>query len=181
MFPLCGILTPRNCREWFHSSKGIYRKRPRVVLLSSYFWFFPGPLPPAETTIMVPTYPSFLIFLLSVKHARSPQRVLNYLLRTRLSCGRMIRFLSHPHHPPFPPPFTPSPVGDWSLFLSLPVCRRSNLRTGEGGRGRARKHIIRPRGSLALYESVNIRCASSYLTIAELSGQSSGKINRNIH
>jgi hypothetical protein len=36
---------------------------------------------------------------------------------------------------PLAPPFTPSPVGDLSLFLSLPVCRRSNLRTGGGGGG----------------------------------------------
>ncbi len=46
---------------------------------------------------------------------------------TELSCGRMIRLLAQP-----PPP---SPVTNLSLFISLPVCRRSSLLTGEAGRG----------------------------------------------
>ncbi len=59
---------------------------------------------------------------------RTPQRVLNDLCRTRLSCSRMIKLLAHPlpHY---------SPVSNLSsLFLRLPVCRRSSLLTGEAGR-----------------------------------------------
>ncbi len=41
-----------------------------------------------------------------------------------LSCSRMIRLLAHP--------LPPSPVSKLSLFLSLPVCRRSSLLMGEG-------------------------------------------------
>jgi hypothetical protein len=32
------------------------------------------------------------------------------------------------------PPSRPSPVSKLSLFLSLPVCRRSSLLTGDGGK-----------------------------------------------
>jgi hypothetical protein len=71
------------------------------------------------------------------------QRVLNGLLRTRLSCGRMIRLLAHPL--PF---FTrqqlvslahPSCVSP--IELSLPT-------GGGGGRGWARSQIIRLQESL---------------------------------
>ncbi len=62
------------------------------------------------------------------------QRVLNDLWRTRLSCRRMIWLL--------PRPLPPSPVNKLSLFLSLPVCCRSSLLTGERGRvwGRAKSY-----------------------------------------
>jgi hypothetical protein len=40
----------------------------------------------------------------------------------------MIRLLAHP--------LTPPPVSQLSLFLSLPVCRRSSLLTGGGGGGK---------------------------------------------
>ncbi len=53
------------------------------------------------------------------------QRVLNALQRTRLSCDRMIRLLAHPR--------PPSPVSDLTLFLSITVCCRSSLLTGERG------------------------------------------------
>ncbi len=56
-----------------------------------------------------------------VGHHSSKQRVLNYLQRTRLSYGRLIRTLAHP---------LPS-VSNLFLFLSLSVCRRSRLLTGE--------------------------------------------------
>ncbi len=46
---------------------------------------------------------------------------------------------------PHPPP-APSPGSKLSLFLSLPVCRRSSLLTG-GGRGRGRSQIIPRRGA----------------------------------
>ncbi len=52
---------------------------------------------------------------------RSEQRVLNDLQITRLSRHRTIS----------PTPF-PSPVSKLSLFLSLPLCRLSSLRMGEG-------------------------------------------------
>jgi hypothetical protein len=55
------------------------------------------------------------------------QRVMNDLYRTRLSCGRIIRLLAHPP--------SPSAVSKLSLFLSLPMCRRSSLLTGEKGGG----------------------------------------------
>ncbi len=50
-----------------------------------------------------------------------------------------------------PNPVPPSPVSKLSLFLRFPVCRRSSLLTGEGGRRWAWSQIIQPRGSLALY------------------------------
>ncbi len=49
-----------------------------------------------------------------------PQRVLNGLQRTRL----IIRLLAHP--------LPPSPISKLSLFLSLPMCRRSGLLTRDG-------------------------------------------------
>ncbi len=54
-----------------------------------------------------------------------------------------------------PTPFFPPPVSKLSLWLGLPVCRRSGLLTEEGGRGWARSQIIRSRKSLALYKSFN--------------------------
>ncbi len=57
----------------------------------------------------------------------------------------MIRLIAHT----LPPP---PPLPEASSFLSLPVCRRSSLLTGEGGGSEwSRSQIIRPRGSLALY------------------------------
>jgi hypothetical protein len=50
-------------------------------------------------------------------------------------------------------PFPSSPVSKLSLFLSLPVCRRSSLLTGDGGRGQALSRIIGQQESLALYKS----------------------------
>jgi hypothetical protein len=41
-----------------------------------------------------------------------------------------------------PIPSSPSSVSNFSLFLSLPVCRRSSLLKGEGGRGRAEPSIM---------------------------------------
>jgi hypothetical protein len=52
-------------------------------------------------------------------------------------------------------PLPPLSVIKWPLFLSLSECRRSRLLTGEGGRGRGRSQIRRPRESLALYKSFN--------------------------
>jgi hypothetical protein len=56
--------------------------------------------------------------------------------------------------PPSPPP---SPVIKLSLFLSLPVCRRWSLLTGEGeeGGGGAKSIFIRQLESLVLYKSFN--------------------------
>ncbi len=48
---------------------------------------------------------------------------------------------------------TPSPVSNLSLFLILPVCRRSSINCREGGE--ARSQIIRRQESLALYKSFN--------------------------
>ncbi len=77
---------------------------------------------------------------------RQSQRIPNDLLRTRLSCGRMIRFIAHP--------LPPSPVSNMSLFLSLPVCRLSSLLTEEGGGtgwARSQRQVIWPRRTLAIY------------------------------
>ncbi len=53
----------------------------------------------------------------------------------------------------------PSSVSKLSVFLSLPVSRRSSLLPGEGGRwGRAWSQIIRPQDSLALNKSFNTLC-----------------------
>jgi hypothetical protein len=47
-------------------------------------------------------------------------------------------------------PLTPSNVNRLSLFLSLPVRRRSSLLTEKGGRGRVESN--RPKERLALYK-----------------------------
>ena len=70
------------------------------------------------------------------------QRVLNDLQRARLSFGPTIWLLATL--------LPPSPVSKLSLFLSLFVCRRSSLMTGEGG-----SQIIRRRECLVLYKSFN--------------------------
>ncbi len=49
-------------------------------------------------------------------------------------------------------PLPTSPICKLSLLLSLPVCGRSSLLTGEGG-GRAWSRIIPPRESLGFYKS----------------------------
>ncbi len=59
---------------------------------------------------------------------------------------------------PRPPP-SPSPFSKLSLFLSLPVCRRSSLLTGWA-------ISIRRRESLALYKSFNTLCAPPSLAPA---------------
>jgi hypothetical protein len=64
-------------------------------------------------------------------------------------------FLLETANPTSGPSPTSSPVSKLHLFLSLPVCRQSTLRTGEGGRRWARSRIIRPQESLALYKSFN--------------------------
>jgi hypothetical protein len=77
------------------------------------------------------------------------QRVLNIecLERTKLSCGRMIRLHAHPL-PPFP-------VSNFSVFLSLPVCRRSSLLTREGGGdGRGAKSYGREKAWSSINHSV---------------------------
>jgi hypothetical protein len=63
-----------------------------------------------------------------------------------------------------PPPLF-SPV---SLFLSLPVCRRSSLLMGDGGWGWGRTQILRRRQSLVLYKSFNTLLLRVYLTCALL-------------
>jgi hypothetical protein len=52
-------------------------------------------------------------------------------------------------------PLPSSPFSKLSHFLSLSVCRRSSLPTGEWGRGRTWSRIMRPQESLDLYESFN--------------------------
>ncbi len=65
-----------------------------------------------------------------------------------------------------PPPSFPSPVSKLSLFLSLPVCRRSSELTGEGEIGGwGMSQIIRPRESLALYKSFNTLCSKRLIYI----------------
>ncbi len=54
--------------------------------------------------------------------------------------------------PPPPPPL--SPVSELSLFLSLPVCRRSSLLKGEG----EEPNNTTATKSLILYKSFNTRC-----------------------
>ncbi len=61
-------------------------------------------------------------------------------------------FLRSHNSAPRPPP-PPLSVSKLSLFLILPVCRRSSLLTGGGGRGRVWSRIIRPQESLGLYKS----------------------------
>ncbi len=55
-----------------------------------------------------------------------------------------------------PTPFPASRVSKLFLLISIPVCRRSNLPTGEVGvRGWTLSQVIRPQESLALYKSFN--------------------------
>jgi hypothetical protein len=54
-----------------------------------------------------------------------------------------------------PTPSSSSPLSKLSLFISLPVRRRSSLLAGEGGREWASSQIIRPWESLALYKLFN--------------------------
>jgi hypothetical protein len=61
-----------------------------------------------------------------------------------------------------PTPSPPSPVSKLSLFLRIPVCRRSSLLTGEGRRGWGRSQIIRRRESHVLYELFNTLCSGVY-------------------
>ncbi len=62
-------------------------------------------------------------------------------------------FLRSHDSTPRPPPF---PISWLSLFLSLPLCRRSSLLMGEGeGGGRRTNQIIRPWETLTLYNSSN--------------------------
>ncbi len=75
------------------------------------------------------------------------QRVLNDLLRTKLSYGRIIRFLSHP--------LSRQQV----LSLSQSSCESPvELTHGRKGGGWARNQIRRPRESMALFKSFNTLC-----------------------
>jgi hypothetical protein len=57
-------------------------------------------------------------------------------------------------------PIPPTPVNNLSLFLSLPLCRRSSTLTGEGGRDGGSRQIIRQQESIILYLSFNILWSS---------------------
>jgi hypothetical protein len=50
------------------------------------------------------------------------------------------------------PPFPPSPVSKLSLFLSLPVCRRSNLLTRKGGGGGAKSYNSKKPGPIGFVD-----------------------------
>ncbi len=67
--------------------------------------------------------------------------------RSRLSRRHMIWLLFH-----FTPP--PLPSASLSLFLSLPVCRRSSLLTGQG-MDEEPNHMTAQRESIVFYESLN--------------------------
>jgi hypothetical protein len=62
-----------------------------------------------------------------------------------------------------PTPFPNSPVSKLSLFLSLPVCRRSSLLTGEGEGGGHGAESFDSQESLALYKSFNTLCSVAIL------------------
>ncbi len=90
------------------------------------------------------------------------QRVLNNLGRTRLSRRSMIWPLT-------PPPLPP--VSELSLFLSLPVCRRSSLLTeerGEGGGGGAKSYA-----SEEALSSINHLILSEFLLLLLLDNPTS--------
>ncbi len=73
-------------------------------------------------------------------------RGLNDLYRTKLSYGSMIRF--HARHLP------PSLVSKSSLFLSLPMCRRSSLLTERGGGVRGAKSYDRKKAWASINRSI---------------------------
>jgi hypothetical protein len=66
------------------------------------------------------------------------------------------------------------PVSKLPLFRSLPVCHRSSLLTGEGGRGCAWSRIILPQESLALYKSftLNLSLPASCIDARSLTSRS---------
>ncbi len=60
--------------------------------------------------------------------AKSKPEIIERIIEgARVSCGRMIRLHTHP--------LPPSLVSNVSLFLGLPVCRRSSLLSWWGGLG----------------------------------------------
>ncbi len=74
------------------------------------------------------------------------QRVMNDSQRTRLSRHDLV-------------PYQFFPVGKLSLFLSLPLNRRSSLLTGDLGGGGGVFKTIRRRENLVLYKSLNNLCS----------------------
>ncbi len=69
---------------------------------------------------------------------------------------------------PRPPP-SASPVSKLTLFLSLPVCRRSSFLT-VGGRGRARSQNHSTAISLAFYKSFNTLCCRGFKRSSYIGG-----------
>ncbi len=65
------------------------------------------------------------------------------------------------------------PVRMLSLFLILPVCRRSSLLTGERREGWERSQIIRLRESLTLYKSFGILCVLASTNLCDSTESSS--------
>ncbi len=86
------------------------------------------------------------------KHYNWPQKELNVLQRTRLSCGYIMRLLAHPH-----PPTPVSKLSLFSVFLCMCVAGRAYW-WERGSGGWARRKIIRPRESLSFYKSFNSPC-----------------------
>ncbi len=86
------------------------------------------------------------------------QKILNNLYRPRLSCGYMIRLLTHPLPPPLPSASCPS----FSFFLAF--CMTV---TGEGWEGMCEKPTLRQRENLALHKSFNtLWCAQNSWVVA---------------
>jgi hypothetical protein len=106
---------------------------------------------PAHYTLALHTRPKGKAFLIS-RSKRFSQRVLNISSRTRVSQRRIIWLL-----PPTSPPFL---VSKLSLFLSLPVCRRSSLLTegGGGGGGGPIPYDGKNAHCPVLYKSFNTLC-----------------------
>jgi hypothetical protein len=132
---------------WFHLTNGTYRKLQfliyvQLTLSPMYLYSHIHPLP-------VPTPLSYLSSITTCLLPPTPESIEGFMWRHRLSCGRMIRLLAHPF-----PSITRQQV---VAFLCVPVKLISVL-TREGGRGRVRSQIIRPRESLTLYISFYTLC-----------------------
>jgi hypothetical protein len=97
------------------------------------------------------------------EHNFWPQRVWNDLLRTRLSCGYMLRLLAQP---PFPPLPSASCLSSQSSCVS-PV----ELTDERGGRGVGEEtnHSTAGKPGVALYKSFNTLCLTIFVRYLSVS------------
>ncbi len=110
-----------------------------------------------QANIIINTWPLTLIFKPNVGHRK------DWMIYRGTSFLTVVWFGSRPAASPFP-------VKKLSLFFSLPVCRRSSLLMGKGGRRRA-WILIKRQESLVLYKLFNplwfTRCGFHLYNLAQ--------------